>query len=599
MKRLTSIILVLILVMSMLAGCSKNTAKDTDKDSTDTASDGNVKVEEDTATDEGDAAAEEENTEPTEPRILTSLMESSDGYVRNFNPYTTSVYQFCLGFMFEPLIVFDGLNNNEEHMWLAEDVISEPDNKTLTIKVRQGIKWSDGEDFNADDVVFTYNYTKDHPEIDRSGDWGENGKYVEVTKVDDYTVKVVMKAENRFNRIDATFQKWIVPEHIFSKIDDPAAYVLENPVVTGAFSEVISFKPEMVELGRNPNYWQADQLKVDILRVPQFNGNDGALALLQSGTVDWAHIFIPNAEDTYVQGDPHRKFWYGQNDAVRLAFNYMTPNADNLKAFTNVDFKRACSMAVDRTGIIDSAVFGYLSKEVPSNTGLPPALFGYKSEAAEQEMAKYTTYDIEGAKALLTSAGFVDSDGDGFVENPDGSKIAFEILSPAGWSDWNDGAAICAQGLQQIGVNATAKAIDLSLIIESWGTGEHDVLYGGYGASPNIWKFYFDTIGDPSRVKTPTWWSTCQTNYINEDMNAMIAKMPSASDTELKELTDGVEKYFAENMINIPILYNGNWFVYNDSRFTGWATAENPVCQPANCVHDSKLLQLLKLEPVE
>jgi peptide/nickel transport system substrate-binding protein len=526
-------------------------------------------------------------------------MESNDGWVRNFNPFVQNVYQFEQGFMYEPLVVFDSYNNNKEHMWLAESITSESDNKTLTVKVRKGVKWSDGKDLTAKDVAFSYTYSKDHPEIDRNGDWGENGKIESVKAIDDYTVQIVMKVANRFARNSVFFQKWIVPEHIFSKVNDPATYVLQDPVVTGAFSVVKSFKPEMVVLGRNPNYWQKDKLFVDELRCPQFNSNDAGLALLQSGSIDWAHLFIPDAEKNYVQGDSHRKFWYGMNDSVRVSFNYMTKNKDNLKAFTNVDFKRAVSMAVDRSTIIDSAVYGYLSKEVPTNTGLPPALFGFKDATAQAEMAKYTKFDLEGAKALLAQAGFKDKDGDGFVENPDGTKIAFDIISPAGWSDWNDGAAIVAQGLQKIGINAKAKATDLSLVTETWKTGNHDVLYTAYGSSPDIWKYYFDTIGDTTRVLTSTWWSITQNNYVNKEMSDLIAKMPSASDAELKSITSKVEQFFAQNMINIPVLHNGNWFVYNDSRFTGWATKDNPKFNPANCNHDSKLLQLMDLRPVQ
>lgn len=528
-------------------------------------------------------------------------MDSNDGWVKNFSPYVNGNYQFTMGFMFEPLVVFDNYNNNKETMWLAEDIVSEADNKTLTVKLRKNVKWSDGEDFNADDVVFTYTYPKDHADIDRQGDWGDNGRMESVTKVDDYTVQIVMKEPNRFHRNSVFFQRWMMPEHIWSKIDDPATYVYETdkPVVTGPFSEVKSFAPEMVELGRNPNYWQADALKVDVLRVPQFNGNDAAWALLASGNVDWAHIFIPDIEKNYIQGDANRKYWYGTNDAVRLATNFMTPNADNLKAFQNVDFKRAMSLAVDRKGIIDSAVYGYLSTEVPTDTGLPPALFAYKSETAQAEMEKYTKYDLDAAKALLDKAGFKDVDGDGFVENPDGSKIAFDILSPAGWTDWNDGATIVAEGLQKIGINAKANAQDLSLIIDAWGTGNFDVLYGGYGSSSDIWRFYYDTIGDQSRIKTSTWWSICQTNYKNDDMTALINQLPEAAGEEdVKKISDQIETFFAQNMINIPILYNGNWFVYNTSRFTGWSTEDNMVCQPALCIHDSKLLQLMLLEPI-
>jgi peptide/nickel transport system substrate-binding protein len=568
MKKVISIMLTLALTLS-LAGCGTKTTPTKEKEKTKKS-----------------------------PAILTAIMDSNDGWVRNFNPYVNNTYQFVTGFMYEPLVVFDSYNNNKETMWLADDIITEPDNKTLTVKVRHGVKWSDGVDFTAKDVAFTFLYSKNHAEIDRSGDWGENGKISEVKVVDDYTVKIVMKEENRFARNTVFFQRYMVPEHIWSKIDDPATNIYVDPVVTGAFSIVKSFKPEMVVLDRNPTYWQADKLNVDELRVPQFNGNDGALALLQGGNVDWAHIFIPDIEKSYVQGDKNRKYWYGQNDAVRLAFNYMTPNKDNLKAFNNVDFRRAVSLCADREGIIDSAVYGYLKKDVPTNSGLPPALFANKDEGAQAEMAKYTKFDVNAAKKLLSDAGFKDVNNDGFVENKDGSKIAFEILSPAGWTDWNDGATICAQGLKSAGINATSKPVDLSLIIDSWKTGAHDVLYGGYGNSSDIYKFYFDTIGDASRVKTSTWWSTCQTNYINADINKEIAKMPSASNEELKQITSKVEKHFADNMINVPILYNGNWFVYNTSRFTGWATESDVTCNPALPNHDSKLLQLLLLEPV-
>lgn len=581
MKKAISLILSLAMMVTLTAcGSSKTNGESStaDKPSTETTT--------------GD-------TGTSKPTILTALMDTNDGWVRNFSPFVNNTYQFVQGFMFEPLVVFDSYNNNQEHMWLAEDIISEPDNKTLTVKVRKDVKWSDGTPLTAKDVAFTYTYSKDHPEIDRNGDWGENGKIEDVKIVDDYTVQIIMKEANRFHRTSVFFQRYIVPEHIWSKVSDPSTYVYEDPVVTGPFSVVKSFTPEMVVLGRNPGYWQADQLKVDELHVPQFNGNDAALTLLQTGNVDWAHIMIPDADKNYVQGDSNRKYWYGTNDSVRLSFNYMTPNADNLKAFNNVDFRRAVSLAVDRKGIIDSAVYGYLKPEVPTNTGLPPALFEYKNDAAQAEMDKYTTYDLDAAKALLDKAGFKDTNGDGWVENSDGTPIKFEILSPAGWTDWNDGATICAEGLRNVGINATAKAEELSLIIESWKTGNHDMLYGGYGTSPNIWKYYFDTIGDQSRVKTSTWWSICQTNYVNDEMTALIDKMPSANEEELKDIVAKVEQHFANNMVNVPILHNGNWFVYNTSRFTGWATDENPVCQPALCVHDSKLLQLMLLEPVK
>lgn len=593
MKKLISLLMCMLLVVSLFAACGTDEAET--KDETNATED----KKDDSSGDKEESKDDDAKEEMKDPNVITVLSDSNDGWVQNFNPFIAGRYNWVQGFIYEYLVIFNSYDNNAETMWLAEDIISEDDNKTLTIKVRQGIKWSDGEDFNAEDVAYSYTISKEHPGIDNTGNWGENGKIKEVNILDDYTVEIVMNEPNAFHRADVPFQAIMIPEHIWSQVDDPSTFVQEAPVATGAFTEVVSFKPEMVLMGRNPMYWKADELKVDQMRLPQFSGNEAALALLQTGQVDWAHIFLPDAETTYVQGDPNRKFWFGMNDGVRLSFNYMTENADNLKAFNTPEFKIAASMAVDRKGIIDSAVFGYLDKTVPPVTGLPPALLGNTNPEAQKLHAEYTTYDLDKAKQVLTDAGFVDTDGDGWVENPDGSPIMFDILSPAGWTDWNAGAIIAAEGMREIGINANANAVDLGIIIEAWESGAHDCLYGGYGMSTNIWKFYFDTIGDSSRVLTPSWWSTNQNNYVNEDINALIAELPMADAARAKEITDEVEMFYTENMINIPLLYNGNWFVYNDGRFTGWATAENPFVQP-NCVtHDSKILQLLSLEPVE
>ena len=83
------------------------------------------------------------------------------------------------------------------------------------------------------------------------------------------------------------------------------------------------------------------------------------------------------------------------------------------------------------------------------------------------------------------------------------------------------------------------------------------------------------------------------------DFDLYEVDLDKASDEELVEITSYIERYFTENMINVPILYNGNWFVYNTSRFTGWSTAEDPYCQPALSVHDMKVYHLMNLEPVQ
>lgn len=585
-KQLTTIGLAVTLFAGMLTGCANPAGQQSSGSNTGTTNNttANATVEDG-------------------PTVLTVLSEQNNGWNKNFNPFIQGAYHMVQGFMYEPLVIFDSYTK-EEVMWLAESIVSEEDNRTLTVNLRQDVLWSDGEKFDADDVVFTFTYTKDNPAIDRSGDWsGEDGvgKIESVTKIDDYTVEIVMTEENRFHRSTVFANRWMAPEHIWSSVSDPDNYIydVDQVVVTGAFSEVLSYAPEIIALGRNENYWKADDLEVDEMHWPQYNSNDAALAMLQTGSIDWAHMFIPNIEETYVKGDENRKYWYGRFDSLRLSTNFQTPDEGNNEAFNDPEFKKAMSMAIDRVGIINSAVHGYLSTDVPSNSGVPANLTNYLNDEAQEMLEPWVEYNLDGAREILADAGYVDLDGDGFVETPSGLTIDFDIISPAGWTDWNDAASICSEGMQAIGINGSANAKDLSLVTQHWAAGDWDVMYSAYGTSSDIYRFYFDTIADSSRAKTDTWWSVCQTNYINEELSELIGTLPTAqSDEEVQEIVNKVELFMTENMINIPMYYQGNWFVYNDSRFTGWSETEEQG-QPANAVHDSKILQLLRLEAVD
>lgn len=536
------------------------------------------------------------SNEGAKPVTLTVLTDSSPGWIRNFNPYTNPRH-VTQGFIHEYLVIFNEMQNNKEIPWLAEEIITEPDLQTITIKTREGVKWSDGKPFSAEDVAFTFNYSRDHPEIDFTGNWGETGKMESVTAIDNRTVVIKMREKNAFHRNDIFDQFMIVPKHVWEKIDLPASAVIETPVGTGPFTEVVSFSPQLFIMGRNPHYWKGSELKIDQIKYPQFNGNEAAFDILKTGKIDWAEFFIPKIEKVYVQGDEHRKYWFPPNDGVRITVNFQTKNKNNRKAFENINFRRAFLMSLDRKAMMEVGAYGYVQGN-NNGTNLPSGLAGWRNPEADEIWKKYFKYDIQAAQKELADGGFKDVDGDGYVENPDGTPIKFDILVPSGWTDWVNNCSIAVEGLRKAGIHANVRTPEVQSYIDVWQTGEHDAIFGATINRSTVWKFYYDVVHSRNN-NSNTWWTSTMNNYSNSKLDRLVETMPLTLDEhEHKRVSNEIEKYYAKNILHFPLYYNAQWFQYNTSRFTGWPNEDNKYIAPVLGNHDNKLILLLNLKPI-
>lgn len=124
--------------------------------------------------------------------ILRLLPYHTDAMVENYNPNNpTGPQQRMRDFAYEPLWIDNIWHPGENEEALAVSWEIGEDLKSITYKLREGVKWSDGEDFNADDVVFSFEYAKAHPDYPMGIDVynGETGNVTSAEKVDDYTVK--------------------------------------------------------------------------------------------------------------------------------------------------------------------------------------------------------------------------------------------------------------------------------------------------------------------------------------------------------------------------------------------------------------------------
>lgn len=525
--------------------------------------------------------------------VLTLSSEQTTTFVRNFNPFgQTSARYTTLDFMYEPLVVFNRLNGNEPNFRLAESYELADDLQSITFVLRDGLKWSDGEALTADDVVFTYDYIKKFPALDFIS---VSAQLASVEKVDDRTVKFNLNEPNSLIA-NTIVGMPIVPEHIWADIADPVTFANENPVASGPMTEITRFTPQVYEQCRNPNYWDADNLKVDCLRMPQLADNPQVLAALADGTLDWATSFIPDIDNTFVAKDPeHHKYWFTPSSLVSFQVSQITPDENNRKAFTDVNFRRALSMLIDRQTIVDIAGYGYpLVNEDPASLG--ELYKAFANPEVETQYGQYGKFDLEAAVALLDESGYVDGDGDGFRDNPDGTPIAIDIMVPNGWTDWIDAVQISIESLTEAGLNVKMSTPEAAVWTQNLIDGTYSMTLNALASAANPYFPYIRSFnpGDfgKSRFTAPHWENA-------EVMTLLDQYTQSKDPAEQKSLMDQLQLIVAEAMPIIPVYNSPSFYEYNTSRFTGWADAENPKYSPVvSNANPARLLQLLDLDPV-
>jgi peptide/nickel transport system substrate-binding protein len=521
---------------------------------------------------------------PAHPNSLTMLANEQDAYTRNFNPYSPGVISGTQGLIYETLLNINRLDGSIKP-WLASSYELASDAQSITFHLRQGVTWSDGQPFTSDDVVFTFKLIQKNPSIDLTG---IDAALKDVSALDASTVRVTLSKP--FNPIVWILggQVFILPKHTWSGVKgDPSQYADPNPVGTGPYI-VKSFTPQLVDLAKNPNFWQPGKPQVDEVKIPAYSSNDSAQLALQHGDIDWTNLFIPNLDKTYVALDKqHNHYWFPSSDDVMLYLNLARA------PFNDLQVRKAISLALNRETISKLGEAGY---EPPAN---PTGLVGesIKSYIDPQFANMQFTQNTAQAGQTLESDGWTKG-ADGFYAK-NGKQLAFSIIVVSGYTDYVADCQVMVKDLQAAGINATVNAMSTDAFNNALQNGHYDagILWTNPGPTP-----YYIYDGLLRSTNSAPIGQTAPSNYerwMDPATDKLLNQYAASTDPNVqKQALYGLQQIMVEQLPSIPLTAEPYWYEYSTAKFVGWPDEQHPYAAPGTAVYPDIEYVLLNLQPV-
>ena len=510
------------------------------------------------------------NAQPAVGGTVTIDNESGTLWTCDFNPYNAAVNGEASGIVYEPL-VYDNLLSDKKTPYLASGYQWSPDNKTLTMTIRSGVQWSDGQPFSAADVLYTFNLLKQNSALDLQSDWSVLSD-VQQQGADKIVFTFQSAAVPYFYQIAG--QTMIVPQHIWTSYKDPTTQKVDKPVGTGPFT-MSQCTPQNITYTRNPNYWQKGLPHIQTVNYPAFTDNDPANQFLAQGNAEWGGQFIPNIDTYYVAKDKaHNHYWFPPIQNINIWLNLtITP-------LSNKAVRQAMAFGIDRAKVSQNGEYGY---EPPGNqTGVLQPTFSSWVDTAALNKAGYK-YDVSKATSLLTQAGFAKGS-DGIYADSSGHKLSFTIISIAGYTDWTASIQVIQQNLKSIGIEIKEQDQNSNDYFNNLFTGTYQLAYGSLATTPGPTPYYElrNTLHSSTSADIGQTAAGDYERYHNAQVDSLLDQFGATTDsTKQHQLINQVEAFMLDEVPVIPVTEGVAWYQYSTKHIAGWPTKDDPFAAPA------------------
>ncbi len=460
-------------------------------------------------------------------------------------------------------------NDNSPTLDLAREFPTEEnggisaDGKVWTIKLRTGVKWSDGQPFTAEDVAFTYNYIVKNEMMTMA-----------ITTVGIKDAKALAPDVVQINctRPKADMMHIflpILPKHVWENVDPKEAqtsYVNEPPIVgTGPFITTEFKKGSHVKMERNPYYWGTTPT-LDELLFEYYTNGDTMTADLKSGAID-AAWGIPEAQfDSLSSVEGIQPVAYNFFNWDYLSLNCYEGKSLGNPVLRDWRFRHALNYAVDRQALCDIA---YVKKSAPGTTILPPGMWSDPDYHWEPPADQLYRFDLAKAGQLLDDAGY--KLGPNGVRLDRGKPIELRLWTTTESAPAQTSLKLIAGWLKKLGLKIEVSVLDTGAMQDRIWNFEGDTYVPDFDMYIWDWAGYSDPGQTLSANVTAQIGNTNEPCWSNPRYDALNAEQASEMDSgKRKVIIDGMQQIMYEQTPWVVLTYPQYLQAYNDADWTGW-----------------------------
>ena len=521
----------------------------------------------------------------SEGRTLRVWAGSQTPIEANFNPFSPSVLHAALGPIYEPLFFYNKTADEDPTPLLGESFEYNEDGTVITVTLKDGVTWNDGEDFTAEDAAFTFNYEPNK----RDG-------LISAEATDDSTLVLTYETPQYTNEFQILGTTWMLPEHVWSEVEDYTTFTDEEPVGTGPYM-VDNVTDASYTVVANENFREEGKPAIKKVQYVGIDANQSAQDLLTAGKLDWTGMFVPNP-DSVTSGGVISMLNTPQDPTVL----YTCSNAELgcTGPQTDVAVRQALNVAIDRGTIKEKAFVG-LTGDISPTFALLPRDAKWVADPANEISPQ--SPDAAAAGEILEAAGYT-KDADGFY-GKDGAPIELSLVSVDGWTDYNDAAKLIAEQAAAAGIKVNASTVQWQEFSDARQTGQYQLIMGGVigtsVADPfQIYKDWFageSTSQVGEEVPTGRWNFS---RYDNALVNEAVAAAAATNDEAAKKAAYAtIQTEIVRDLPYIPLVVNATQTFFNTKDFTGWPTEDDLYAFPPAWGSVAAGYVLQHLEPVK